>query len=152
MTNNEAKPSNTWFGSDCWEAQQNFHIILDYGHLNDTLKTILKKYCRMIQYKKCYDLERKQRELHLLLKSDPKLCCKSFEEKDDLTLPFTPQIVVDYCTLWQSVIDHFVSNIQLLDVFLVGVWLHMKGLPNHNDDDIYMGSNQFSKMGYKWFV
>ena len=70
-------------------------------------------------------MERKQKELHLLLKSDPKLFWKSFEEKDDSTLSFTPQEVVDYCTklytLGQSIIDHFVPNIQLPDVFIVGV-------------------------------
>jgi hypothetical protein len=49
---------------------------------------------------------------------------EELEEKVDSTLPFMPQEVVDYCTksynLEQSIIDHFVPNIQLPNVFIVG--------------------------------
>ena len=50
-----------------------------------------------------------------LLKPDPNLFWKSFEEKDDLTLPFTSQEAIDYCTKsytsGQSLNDDFVPNI-----------------------------------------
>ena len=26
------RPSNTWFDSDCWEAQLNFHMVLNSSH------------------------------------------------------------------------------------------------------------------------
>lgn len=69
-------------------------------------------------------LERKQKELCLPLKSDPKLFWKSFGKKDDLTLSFVPQEVVDYC---HKIIQHmtkyhlsFCSNILLPNVFPKG--------------------------------
>ena len=121
------KLSNTWFDSNCREAQQNYHMVLNSSHSVNTSRIAFKKYHIMIRHKKCSYLERKQKELHLLLKSDPKLFWKSFEEKDDSTLPFTPQEAIDYCTKLytsgQSINDHFVPNIQLPNVFTKGeIW------------------------------
>lgn len=74
--------------------------------------------------------------------SDPILFWKSFEEKDYLTLPFTPQEAIDYCTCLytsvESINDHFVPIIQLLDVFIVGeIWADMKDLANHKVGGIH---------------
>ena len=52
----------------------------------------------MIQHKKYSYFERKQMELHLLLKSDPILFGKSFKEKDNRIIQLTPQEAIDYCT------------------------------------------------------
>ena len=84
----------------------------------------LKKYCMMIRYKKHSYLEHKRKELHLLLKSDPNLFWKSFEEIDEPTLPFTPHEAVGYCTnlytSCQSINDHFVPIIHLPNVYIGG--------------------------------
>ena len=79
------KPSNTWFDRNCWEAQQNFYMVFNSSHLNKTSIMAFKKYHMMIQYKKCSYLECKQKEPHLLLKSNSRIFWKSFEEKYDLT-------------------------------------------------------------------
>ena len=69
----------------------------------------------IIRHKKYSHMEHKQKDLHLLLKSDPWLFWKSFEEKYNLTLLFTPQEAVDYCTKLytssQSINDQFVPTI-----------------------------------------
>ena len=144
------RPSNTWFDRDCREARRNYHIVLNSSHSVSTSRIAFKKYRTMIRHKKRSYLERKQKELHLLLKRDPKLFWKSFEEKDDLTLPFTPQEAVDYCTKLytsgQSINDHFVPNTQLPNVFTKGeIWATMKDLANHKASDIHGLKPKFLK-------
>lgn len=80
--------SNTWLDSKWWEAQQNFHIVLNTSHLNNMYKMALKKYHMMIQHKKHSYLVRKQKHLHFLFKSDQKLIWKNFQEIDESTIPF----------------------------------------------------------------
>ena len=82
------------------------------------------------------------KDVHLLLKSDPKLFWKSFEEKDDSTITFTPQRAIDYCTKLytsgQGINDHFVPAIQLPDIFTKQeIWAHMTDLANHKAKDIH---------------
>jgi hypothetical protein len=98
------RPSNTWCDNDCRQAQQNFHMVLNPSHPKKMYKMASKKYCMIIWHKKRSHLEHKQKDLHLLLESDPKILWKSFEE-------------IDYCTkiytLGQSINDHFVLVIQV---------------------------------------
>ena len=142
--------SNTWFDNDCWEAWRNFHMVLNASHLDKIYRMAFKEYCLMIRYKKRSYLERKWKKLNLLLENYPFLFWKSFEENDDLTLPFTPQEVVVYCTKLytscQSINDHFVPLIQVPNVFTKGeIWGHMKDLANHKVGDIH--GLKPSKMG-----
>ena len=53
-----------------------------------------------------------------------------------------PQEAIEYCTKLytsgQSIIDHFILNIELFDVFTVGeLWTHIKDLANHKAYDIH---------------
>ena len=73
-------------------------MVLDSSYSVGASRIAFKKYCMMIQHEKGFRLECKQEESYLLLESNPKLFWKSFEEKDDSILPFTPQEVVDYYT------------------------------------------------------
>ena len=52
--------------------------------LDNTSKITFKQYCTMIKLKKYSYIERKQKELHLLLKNDQILFGMSFEEKKQL--------------------------------------------------------------------
>jgi hypothetical protein len=75
------------------------------------------------------------------LSNDPKLFWKSFEGKDDSTLPITPQEAIHNCTKLytscQSINDRIVPTIQLLDVFIEGgIWAHMEDLANHKAKEI----------------
>jgi hypothetical protein len=86
-----AIPSNKWFDSDCREAQPQYHMGLYSSHSIGSSRIAFKKYCMT---KKHSHLECKQKD-YLLLMSDPKLFWKSFEEKDESTLPITPQKAID---------------------------------------------------------
>ena len=112
------RPSNTWFSIDCQEAWQNYHIVLHSSHLVNTPQTTFKDYHMLIWHKKHSYLKHKQK--------DPKLFQRSFKEKDDSTLPFTPQEAIDYCTklytLGQSINIHFIPNAQLPDDFTKGTY------------------------------
>ena len=104
----------------------------------------------IIQHKKHFHLERKQEELYLLLQNDPKLFWKGFEEKDDSTLPFTPQEAMDYYTKLytsrQSINDHFVSNTQFPNVFTKReIWAIMKYLGDHKARGIHGLKLEFLK-------
>ena len=75
------------------------------------------------------------------LSNDPKLFWKTFEEEDNSNLPFTPQEAIHNCTKLypscQSINDHIVPTIQLLDDFIEGeIWAHMKDLENHKAMEI----------------
>ena len=106
-----------------------------------------KKYRMMIQFKKCFYLERKQKGLHRPLKSDPNYFGRCLKKKMIRTLPFTPQEAVDYCTKLytsrQIINDHVVMNIQLFHVFTVGG--HMLYLANHKASDIHGLKPEFLK-------
>lgn len=89
----KGKPNYTWFDSKCEEAWQNYHVVLNLWSyfkndqsltmhsLDNTSKITFKQYRTMIKLKKYSYIERKQKELHLLLKNDQILFGMSFEEK-----------------------------------------------------------------------
>ena len=72
-------------------------MVLNSSHLHNTSKMAFKKYHMLILHKNCSYLERKQKELHLLLKSDPNLIWKSFEESiNNLGLSFIHMITLSH--------------------------------------------------------
>ena len=111
-------------------------MMLNLSHSNKMYIMAFKKHHMMIMHKNRSHLERKQKDLHLLLKNDPKLFWKRFEEKVNLTFSLKPQEVIDYCTKLytssQSINGYFVPTIQLLHVLKKGeIEAHMKDLAIH---------------------
>ena len=75
---------------------------------------------------------------------------KSFEGKDDSTLPFMPRESIHCCTKlytsWERIIDHLVPNIHLLGFLQVGgIWTLTKYLTHHKVGDIRGSKPKFLK-------
>lgn len=104
-------------------------MVLNSSHLNNTIWVAFKRYRITIWYKKLSYIEHKREGTTPSTQKWPKTILEELEEKMDSTLPFMPWKVVDYCTIpytsRQSIIDHFVPNIPLSNVFIVGKYGHI---------------------------
>lgn len=118
-------------------------MVLNFGHLDSTYIMAFIKYRMMIQHTKCSYIECKQKDLHLLLKSDPKLFWKSFKGKYDSTLPLhhnKQQIIAPYCTPYDklSMSILFQNSTSLSFSEMGNIWALMRDLANHKARYIHM--------------
>jgi hypothetical protein len=81
---------NTWFESNCQEAWQNYHIMLNSSHLVCTSRIIFKKYCTMIRHKKCSYLECRIRGPISFVEMRPKIFLEELCSRKIIAQIYTP--------------------------------------------------------------